>query len=285
MAATTAETTKPAAEEHPPPTLADEIRTVIPKHAHFVAPWRSADRTRLGKDSFQAAWTTPDGSWSIRYAGRPDGSTALSAALTGRSVEPARIVVTGPAGTWQFDVDTPRSLIADYLALTGGVERVQPPKFDGFAYIGAVTDDGISTILGNGESVSFTTTGQVSRKLAETMYGGPIDGEDCQARKEFEGTRAELGRLADQARDDVAAQECKHHNAGAALAEAQITARAAGRALGYLEPFYAASVLANIINGPSAQRLVPYAEAARIAADLVEKAIADQHTTREWANR
>lgn len=277
MAATTAEPTNTAAEEHPPPSLVDSIRTIVPKHAHIVAPWQCSDRIRPGKDSFIATWTTPAGSWSIRHPGHPDAPALLAEAIAGRSNrKPVMIAIVGPGVTWSFPADgsVSVSLISDYLTLLGAVEPVIPPAPKGFAYIGAVNSDGLSFL--GGEPVSFTTTGQVSRPAAETMYGGPLPEAPAACdkdREELELTKREFGLLADDARRNVIEQEHRHLAAGVDLEEAHRHARTRNRALGLLERFYDASVVANIVNGANGQRLVPYADAAHIAADMIEKAI------------
>jgi hypothetical protein len=287
MAATTAEPTTPAAEEHPPPSLVEQIRTIVPKYAHIVAPWQASDRPRAGKDSFNATWTTAAGSWAIRYSGRADASVTLANALTGRRnpAEPV-VTVTGPGGVWSFPPNGAVSLLADYLVLVGAVEPVAPPAPKGFAFIGTASDDGLSTLVG-GEGISFTTNGQVSRATAETLYGGPLPEAPARdkAREELELTKRELSLLADDARRNVTELEHRHMAVGVDLEEAHRHVRTRSRAVGLLERFYDASLVANIVNGADGQRLVPYTDAANLAADLVEKAIADLRGARGLVNR
>lgn len=275
MAATVTEPTNTsAAEEHPPPSLVDSIRSIVPKYAHVVAPWQASDRNRPGKDSIVATWTTPEGSWVVRYPGQPDVGVTFANALAGRTArKPPVISVIGPAGNWSFPPEGSISLLADYLALVGAVERVAPP-LKGFMYVGEVNSDGLSFLAG--EPVSFTTTGKVDRATAETLYGGPLPEPEAPARdkgrEELELTKREFGLLADDARRRVVEEERRHVAAGVDLADAQRHVRTRDRAVGLLERFYDASVVANIVNGADGQRLVPYADAANIAADLIDKA-------------
>lgn len=252
-------------QEAAPPSLADGIRSVLPPHSHFDTP---VPGSRSRGDSFCGMWTTPSGTWSIRYAGARTAAVDLAAAMAGKTPEPSRITVSGPAGTWTFPHDTAMSSIQDFLTCVGAVEQAPPPAQPGFLYVGAVAEDGLS-FLKNGEAVTFTTTGQVSRKVAETMFGGPVDGEDGQAAKEFDDARSQMFAAADEARQRVIDAEERLATVDGELRSLRVEAEAQRRAVAYLDRMYRASVLANIVNGPSGQRLVPYAEAARVAARIV----------------
>jgi hypothetical protein len=298
MALTSTEPTVNAEAPAPAdPPVIERIRPILPPHAFVQSPAPSA-ASRNG--SFVATWTTPNGKWRVRYNGKASMLTMLIFNAQDRPPIDSDIEVSGPNGQWTFPAHTPGPRIMEFLEQVGGIER-PPPAPAGFLYVGAVSEDGVR--FGPGDPVTFKSDGTATaardlgqaraesasraadadakiRAAQENLASAYRDRAtaatedvDAQAVAELESLRARMTSEADQARNDVATAEERAYWDGLSLDQLRYTARVTSRAAGAVDRLHERSVLANIVNGPSAQRLVTIETAAHIAAQMVEDAL------------